>query len=87
MALTGDATWAAGAYERLAPCADRHIVNARGAAGYGSAALHLGQLATLLGRREEAVAHLRDAIARNAAMGLDAWQSRARAALDALGVA
>ena len=87
MALTGDATWAAGAYERLAPYADRHIVNARGAAGYGSAALHLGQLATLLGRREEAVAHLRDAIARNAAMGLDAWQSRARAALDALGVA
>ncbi|MEA2383696.1 MAG: eukaryotic-like serine/threonine-protein kinase [Solirubrobacteraceae bacterium] len=84
MALTGDPTWAAGAYERLAPYADRNIVNARGAAGYGSAALHLGQLAALRGRPEEAAAHLRDAIARNAAMGADVWRERAKAALDAV---
>jgi thioredoxin-like negative regulator of GroEL len=84
MALTGDPTWAAGAYERLAPYADRNIVNARGAAGYGSAALHLGQLAALRGRPEEAAAHLRDAIARNAAMGADVWRERAQAALDAV---
>jgi hypothetical protein len=84
MARIGDATWAAGAYERLAPYADRNIVNARGAGGYGSAALHLGQLAALLGRREEAAVHLHDAIARNTAMGADAWVTAARDALDAL---
>jgi AAA ATPase domain/Bacterial transcriptional activator domain len=84
MALTGDPTRAAGAYERLAPYADRNIVNARGAGGYGSAALHLGQLAALLERREEAAAHLRDAVARNAALGADAWLARSRAALEAL---
>ena len=85
MALLGDATWAAGVHERLAPYADRNIVNARGAGGYGSAALHVGLLAALLGRREEAAAHLAAAVERNAALGADIWVARARAALDGLG--
>jgi len=84
MALTGDATYAAGAYERLAPYAGRNIVNARGAAGYGAAALPLGLLAALLGRQDDARAHLTDAVERNAALGADVWTARARAALDAL---
>jgi hypothetical protein len=84
MAGIGDATWAAGAYERLAPYADRNVVNARGAAGYGSAELHLGALAALLGRRAAAEAHLTAAIERNTAMGADAWAAQARTALDAL---
>jgi DNA-binding SARP family transcriptional activator len=85
--LLGDTTWAAGAYERLAPYADRNIVNARGAAGYGSAALHLGQLAALLGRHDEAAAHLRRAVERNSAAGAHEWTARARAALDRLDAA
>jgi DNA-binding SARP family transcriptional activator len=85
MALMGDATWSAGAYERLAPYEDRNVVNARGAGGYGSAALHLGRLAAVLDRPEHAAAHLRRAVERNAAIGARAWEARARAALDRLG--
>jgi hypothetical protein len=83
MTIAGDATHAAGAYQRLAPYAERNIVNARGAGGYGSAALHLGLLAGLLGRREAAETHLRAAVAHNAALGAAFWTARARAALDA----
>jgi hypothetical protein len=82
MALTGDATHAAGAYERLAPYAARNIVNARGAGGYGSASLHLGLLARLLGREDDARAHLTAAAGHNAALGASFWEARARAALD-----
>jgi DNA-binding SARP family transcriptional activator len=85
MTHLGDADWAAGAYERLAPYADRNIVNARGAGGYGSAALHLGQLAALLGRRDQAASHLENAVERNAALGAHVWVARARTALEALG--
>ena len=35
--------------ERLAPYADRNVQNARGAAGYGSAAYHVAVLEALLG--------------------------------------
>jgi DNA-binding SARP family transcriptional activator len=82
MALTGDATYAAGVYERLAPYAMRNIVNARGAGGYGSAQLHLGMLAALLGRGEDAREHVAAAVEHNAALGADVWTARARAALD-----
>ena len=84
MTLLGDATHAAGVYDRLAPYAQRNILNARGAAGYGSASLPLGLLAALLGRRDRARAHLTDAVARNTAMGATAWAERSRAALAAL---
>jgi DNA-binding SARP family transcriptional activator len=84
MTIVGDATHAAGAYERLAPYAGRNVVNARGAGGYGSAELHLGELAALLGRRAAAEAHLVAAAERNAAIGADAWAAAARAALGRL---
>ena len=84
IAIVGDATHAAGAYDRLAPYADRNVVNARGAGGYGSAELHLGLLAALLGRDAAARAHLTAAVERNAALGADAWTAAARAALEAL---
>jgi DNA-binding SARP family transcriptional activator len=82
--ILGEPAWAGGAYERLAPYADRNVVNARGAGGYGSAELHLGQLAALLGRRAAAQAHLEAAVERNAATGADAWAAAARSALESL---
>jgi DNA-binding SARP family transcriptional activator len=85
IALTRDPTAAAGAYERLAPYADRNVVNGRGAGGYGSAELPLGLLADVLGRRGDARAHLTRAVARNTAMGADWWAAAARRALDGLG--
>jgi hypothetical protein len=81
---TRDAGPAAGAYERLAPYAERNIVNGRGAGGYGSAELPLGLLADVLGRRDDARAHLTRAVARNTAMGADWWVAAARRALDGL---
>jgi hypothetical protein len=84
MALLGDGTHAAGAYERLAPYARRNILNARGAAGYGSAELPLGLLASLLHRHDRAAAHLADAVEHNAAMGAEAWAQRSRSPLAAL---
>ncbi len=84
MTLLGDATHAAGVYDRLAPYAQRNILNARGAAGYGSASLPPGLLAALLGRRDRARAHLTDAVARNTAMDATEWAERSRAALAAL---
>jgi tetratricopeptide (TPR) repeat protein len=85
MALLGDGTHAAGAYERLAPYARRNVLNARGAAGYGSAELHLGLLASLLDRRDRAAEHLAGAVEHNVAMGAEAWAQRSRSALAALG--
>jgi DNA-binding SARP family transcriptional activator len=82
--IAGDATHAAGAYDRLAPYAARNVVNARGAGGYGSAELHLGLLAALLGRDADARAHLAAAVERNTALGADAWTAASRAALEAL---
>jgi hypothetical protein len=82
--IAGDPTHAAGAYDRLAPYAARNVVNARGAGGYGSAELHLGLLAALLGRDADARAHLAAAVERNAALGADAWTAASRAALEAL---
>jgi DNA-binding SARP family transcriptional activator len=84
MALLGDPTHAAGAYERLAPYARRNVLNARGAAGYGSAALPLGLLAELLGDHDGAAAHFTAAIEQDAAMGADLWAERSRTALEAL---
>ena len=85
IALTRDAAPAAGAYDRLAPYAERNVVNARGAGGYGSAELPLGLLADVLGRPDDARAHLARAVDRNSAMGAGAWIAAARAALDGLG--
>jgi hypothetical protein len=73
LAILHDAGPAAGVLERLAPYADRNIVNARGAAGYGSAAHHVAVLTALIGRRAEAEVRFEEALDRNAALGARPW--------------
>jgi hypothetical protein len=67
---------AAGVLERLAPYADRNIVNGRGASGYGSAAHHVAALTALLGRHAEAEPRFEEALRRNAALGSRPWVAR-----------
>jgi len=63
-----DREWAAALYDMAAPYATH---NCRGgqATFLGAASLHLGELALLLGRHDEATAHLEAALARHCAMG------------------
>ena len=77
MAL-GDATHAAVVYDRLAPYAGRPATAGRAVASYGAADRHLGGLAALLGRRDDAVRHLRAAIARNDELGCTVWRLHAQ---------
>jgi hypothetical protein len=74
---------AAGALERLEPYADRNVPNGRGAAGYGSAALHIATLNVLLGRDEAAERRFEEALRRNAALGSRPWVARTRERYDA----
>ncbi len=67
---------AAGVLERLAPYADRNVVNGRGASGYGSAAHHVAALTALLGRHEEAGPRFEAALRHNAALGSRPWVAR-----------
>jgi len=64
-----DAGRAAMLYEQLRPYADRTVVVSFAYACDGALTRHLGRLATVLGRWEEAEHHLADAIARNTDMG------------------
>jgi DNA-binding SARP family transcriptional activator len=50
----------------------------RAVASYGVADRHLGGLAALLGRRDDAVRHLRAAIARNDELGCTVWRLHAQ---------
>jgi tetratricopeptide (TPR) repeat protein len=84
LARLGEPGPAAQLHGLLAPYADRNIVNARGAAGYGSASHHLGVLAELLGRRAQAEAHYRDALRHNERLGAALWLARTRERYDAL---
>ncbi|HTN23765.1 MAG TPA: hypothetical protein VL120_07230, partial [Solirubrobacteraceae bacterium] len=59
-----------------APHGHHNVVNARAAAGYGSAALHLADLAALGGDDARARRHYEDALAHNAAMGARPWLAR-----------
>jgi tetratricopeptide (TPR) repeat protein len=70
----GDPTHAALLYERLTPYAGRPATAARAVASYGAIDRHLGGLAALLGRRDDAVRHLRAAIARNGELGCTVWR-------------
>ncbi|HEX6025510.1 MAG TPA: AAA family ATPase [Solirubrobacter sp.] len=81
MHVLKDPTHAAGVLQRLAPYADRNVQNARGAAGYGSAAYHVAVLEALLGR--DARPRLEEALRRNEALGSRPWADRAREALRA----
>ena len=77
----GDATHAAVVYERLLPYAGRPATAGRAVASYGAVDRHLGGLAALLGRRDDAVRHLRAAIARNDELGCTVWRQHAERAL------
>jgi tetratricopeptide (TPR) repeat protein len=63
-----DTSRAAIVYELLAPYAGTNVVIGLGAVCLGATSRYLGRLALTLGRREEAVAHLRQAVAANAAL-------------------
>jgi hypothetical protein len=78
MTVLGYADHAAGALELLEPYADRNVPNGRGAAGYGSAALHVATLNVLLGRDEEAERRFEEALRRNTALGSHPWMARTR---------
>jgi hypothetical protein len=67
---------AATLYDLLEPYADRNIVNGRGAAGYGSASLHLGVLARLQGDDDTAQRHFEDARRDNQRLGAAVWIER-----------
>jgi DNA-binding SARP family transcriptional activator/tetratricopeptide (TPR) repeat protein len=75
--LIGDATFAQPLYDRLAPYAGRPVTAGRATCSYGAADRSLGGLAALLGRREDAVRHLEDAIRLNEAFGASVWRMRA----------
>jgi tetratricopeptide (TPR) repeat protein len=64
-----DAQRAAVLYERLEAFAGTNVVIGLGAVCLGATSRYLGRLALARGRPEEAVAHLRQAVAANAALG------------------
>jgi hypothetical protein len=63
-----DAPRAAVLYDLLTPFADANVVIGLGAVCLGATSRYLGRLALTLGRDADAVAHLRDAVAANAAL-------------------
>jgi DNA-binding SARP family transcriptional activator/tetratricopeptide (TPR) repeat protein len=63
-----DVARAAILYEMLQPHADTNVVIGLGAVCLGATSRYLGRLALTLGRPEEAVAHLRHAVASNASL-------------------
>jgi hypothetical protein len=76
--LLGAADHAAVLYERLTPYAGRPATAGRAVCSYGSIDRHLGGLASLLGRREDAERHLRAGIAHDEEMGCTVWAARGR---------
>jgi DNA-binding SARP family transcriptional activator len=83
--VLGDATHAAVFYERLAPYAGRPATAGRAVTSYGAVDRHLGGLAALLGRRDDAERHLRTAVARNHELGCTVWAEHAERWLRKLG--
>ena len=75
--LIGDATFAATLYDRLAPYAGRPVTAGRAVCSYGAVDRSLGGLAALLGRQDDAVRHLEDAVRINDALGCVVWRARA----------
>jgi len=64
----GDVEWAGQLHQLLAPHAETNVVVGLGALCLGSTQRYLGRLALTLGRREEAIAHLRRALVANTAL-------------------
>ena len=82
--LIGEATFAAILYDRLAPYAGRPVTAGRAVCSYGAVDRSLGGLAALLGRRDDAVRHLEDAVRINDALGCVVWRARAERDLSQL---
>ena len=72
------ATHAATLYERLAPYAGRPATAGRAVTNYGAIDRHLGILAAVLGRKEDAIRHLENAIRVNEALGCTVWRAHAQ---------
>jgi DNA-binding SARP family transcriptional activator/tetratricopeptide (TPR) repeat protein len=72
-AALGDATHAEALHDLLEPYADRNVAVGWASACTGSAARHLGLLADLLGRREQAIAYFETALAMNERMRARPW--------------
>jgi hypothetical protein len=72
--LLDDPTHPATLYQRLAPYAGRPVTAGRAVTSYGAVDRHLGGLAALLGRHDDAERHLRAAIVRNDELGCDVWR-------------
>ena len=80
-AVLGDATHAAPLYDLLEPYADRNVAIGWASTCYGSASRHLGLLADVLGRREQAIAHFEVALAMNERMRARPWVARTQVEL------
>ncbi|BDG05646.1 ATP-binding protein [Anaeromyxobacter oryzae] len=81
----GDAEVLRSMYERLLPFGARNAVNVGLLVCDGPVAYHLGCLAERLGDRDQAAAHLREAVALCRHCGFGLLEDRARRALEALG--
>jgi acyl-CoA reductase-like NAD-dependent aldehyde dehydrogenase len=71
--VLGDATHATALHDLLEPYADRNVAIGWASTCAGSASRHLGLLADLLGRRDEAIARLETALAMNERMRARPW--------------
>ncbi len=79
---TGDATHAATLYERLTPYAGRPATAGRAVVSYGAIDRHLGGLAVVLGRTDDAIRHLENATRLNDALGCTVWRAHAERLLE-----
>ena len=80
----GDAGARGCLYERLAPYAGRPATSGRAVSSYDAVDRRLGGLAAVLGRREDAIRHRRDAVARDAELGCTVWRAHGLRRLYAL---
>ena len=80
--LLGARNHASALYERLLPYAGRPATSGRAVTSFGAVDRHLGGLAALLGRDEDAERHLLAGIARDEEMGCTVWAARGRSRLE-----
>ena len=83
-AALGDATHAEALHDLLVPYADRNVAIGWASTCAGSASRHLGLLADLLGRRDEAIERLETALAMNERMRARPWVVHTQLALAAV---
>ena len=75
--ILGDSTHAGTLYRRLAPYAGRPATAGRAVTNYGAIDRHLGNLAAVLGRNEDAIRHLENAVRVNEVLGCTVWRAQA----------